>query len=97
MIDFNVDKLQKDLDGKFNVAHLIVNRVRKLKSGIESKVSRKMREKDIVLAIREIESSKLTWDMDEDSTRESLLESEANAAASLLEQAQNQEDAEKAE
>ncbi|MBW7874845.1 MAG: DNA-directed RNA polymerase subunit omega [Candidatus Cloacimonetes bacterium] len=74
MIDFNIDTLQKSLDGKFNVAHLIINRVKKLKTGVESKVNRRMREKDIVLAIREIDSTELEYTLDESSTRERQVE-----------------------
>jgi len=74
MIDFNIDTLQKSLGGKFNVAHLIINRVKKLKTGVESKVNRRMREKDIVLAIREIDSTELEYTLDESSTRERQVE-----------------------
>jgi DNA-directed RNA polymerase omega subunit len=74
VIKFDIDKLQKELDGKFNVAHLIVNRVKKLKSGVDAKVERKMREKDIILAIREIDSSGLEYDLDEATTRQREVE-----------------------
>ena len=69
MIEFNIDRVQKELDGKYNLSHLIVNRVKRLRAGVESKVEKKMREKDIVLAIREIESGDLVYDKDEDTTR----------------------------
>ncbi len=74
MIDFDIDRLQKGLDGKFNVAHLIINRVKKLKTGVEPKTPRRMREKDIVLAIREIEGGDLEYDKDENSTRKVQVE-----------------------
>lgn len=64
MIDFKIDDMLKEMDGKYNLVHLVVNRVRKLKSGVEPKVERRMREEDVVLAIREIDSGKLTWDLE---------------------------------
>jgi DNA-directed RNA polymerase omega subunit len=64
MIDFKIDDMLKEMDGKYNLVHLVVNRVRKLKSGVEPKVERRMREEDIVLAIREIDSGSLTWDLE---------------------------------
>lgn len=70
MIEFNIDRVQKELDGKYNLSHLIVNRVKRLRAGVESKVEKKMREKDIVLAIREIESGDLVYELDEESTRQ---------------------------
>ncbi len=69
MIEFNIDRVQKELDGKYNLSHLIINRVKRLRAGVESKVEKKMREKDIVLAIREIESGDLVYERDEDTTR----------------------------
>jgi DNA-directed RNA polymerase subunit K/omega len=66
VISFDIDKVLRDLDGKFNVTHLIVNRVKKLKAGIEPKVDRKMREKEIILAIRELDSGDLEYQMDEE-------------------------------
>mgnify|MGYP003335636504 FL=1 len=74
MIDFNIDKVQRELDGKFNLAHLIFNRVKRLRAGVEAKVDKRMREKDIVLAIREIDSGDLAYRLDEGSTRESDVE-----------------------
>ncbi|GEM_PF-1005959 len=74
MIEFNIDKVQRELDGKFNLAHLIFNRVKRLRAGVEPKVDRHMREKDIVLAIREIDSGDLTFRLDEESTREPEVE-----------------------
>ena len=70
MIEFNIDRVQKELDGKYNLSHLIVNRVKRLRAGVESKVEKKMREKDIVLAIREIESGDLVYERDEETTRQ---------------------------
>lgn len=70
MIEFNIDRVQKELDGKYNLSHLIVNRVKRLRAGVESKVDKKMREKDIVLAIREIESGDLVYERDEETTRQ---------------------------
>lgn len=70
MIEFNIDRVQKELDGKYNLSHLIINRVKRLRAGVESKVEKKMREKDIVLAIREIESGDLVYELDEESTRQ---------------------------
>lgn len=70
MIEFNIDRVQKELDGKYNLAHLIINRVKRLRAGVESKVDKKMREKDIVLAIREIESGDLFYERDEETTRQ---------------------------
>lgn len=67
MIDFNIDEMLKDMDGKYNLVHLVVNRVRKLKSGVEPKVERRMREEDVVLAIREIDSGKLEWELSDSS------------------------------
>ncbi|MCJ8345658.1 MAG: DNA-directed RNA polymerase subunit omega [Candidatus Cloacimonetes bacterium] len=74
MIIFDIDKVQKELDGKFNLSHLIVNRVKKLKAGVESKVERKMREKEIILAIREIDSGELVYARDEGTTRNAQVE-----------------------
>lgn len=74
MIEFDIDSVQKNLDGKYNLTHLIVNRVKRLRAGVEPKVDRKMREKDIVLAIREIDSGTLTYDVDPESTREMEVE-----------------------
>ena len=74
MIIFDIDKVQRELDGKFNLSHLIVNRVKKLKAGVESKVERKMREKEIILAIREIDSGELVYVRDEGTTRGSQVE-----------------------
>lgn len=74
MIEFNIDKVQRELDGKFNLAHLIFNRVKRLRAGVEPKVDKRMREKDIVLAIREIDSGELTYRLDEESTKESEVE-----------------------
>ena len=70
MIEFNIDRVQKELDGKYNLSHLIINRVKRLRAGVESKVEKKMREKDIVLAIREIESGDLVYERDEETTRQ---------------------------
>lgn len=70
MIEFNIDRVQKELDGKYNLSHLIINRVKRLRAGVESKVEKKMREKDIVLAIREIESGDLVYELDAESTRQ---------------------------
>jgi len=70
VIEFNIDRVQKELDGKYNLSHLIINRVKRLRAGVESKVEKKMREKDIVLAIREIESGDLVYELDEESTRQ---------------------------
>ena len=39
-----------------------------MRAGVESKVEKKMREKDIVLAIREIESGDLVYERDEEET-----------------------------
>ncbi|PCJ18781.1 MAG: DNA-directed RNA polymerase subunit omega [Candidatus Cloacimonadota bacterium] len=74
MIIFDIDKVQRELDGKFNLSHLIVNRVKKLKAGVESKVERKMREKEIILAIREIDSGELVYARDETTTRSAQVE-----------------------
>ena len=49
MIEFNIDRVQKELDGKYNLSHLIVNRVKRLRAGVESKVEKKMRENKIAL------------------------------------------------
>tara|TARA_Y100000589_G_C26914065_1_gene531524 strand:+ start:424 stop:705 length:282 start_codon:yes stop_codon:yes gene_type:complete len=70
VIEFNIDRVQKELDGKYNLSHLIINRVKRLRAGVESKVEKKMREKDIVLAIREIESGDLVYERDEETTRQ---------------------------
>jgi len=70
VIEFNIDRVQKELDGKYNLSHLIINRVKRLRAGVESKVEKKMREKDIVLAIREIESGDLAYERDEETTRQ---------------------------
>lgn len=87
MIEFNIDRVQKELDGKYNLSHLIINRVKRLRAGVESKVEKKMREKDIVLAIREIESGDLVYERDEETTRqmevdltETIIDEENSAA-----------------
>ena len=87
MIEFNIDRVQKELDGKYNLSHLIINRVKRLRAGVESKVEKKMREKDIVLAIREIESGDLVYERDEETTRqmevdltESIIDEESSGA-----------------
>ena len=87
MIEFNIDRVQKELDGKYNLSHLIINRVKRLRAGVEFKVEKKMREKDIVLAIREIESGDLVYERDEETTRqmevdltETIIDEENSAA-----------------
>ena len=87
MIEFNIDRVQKELDGKYNLSHLIINRVKRLRACVESKVEKKMREKDIVLAIREIESGDLVYERDEETTRqmevdltETIIDEENSAA-----------------
>ena len=82
MIKFNIDKVQKDLGGKFNLAHLIFNRVQRLRAGVEPKVERNMREKDIVLAIREIDSNDLTYTVSEEITESE----EAEIAQALIDE-----------
>jgi DNA-directed RNA polymerase omega subunit len=82
VIKFNIDKVQKDLGGKFNLAHLIFNRVQRLRAGVEPKVERNMREKDIVLAIREIDSNDLTYTVSEEITESE----EAEIAQALIDE-----------
>ena len=64
VIEFNIDRVQKELDG-VNLSHLIINRVKRLRAGVESKVEKKMREKDIVLMMRE-ESGDLVKEREEE-------------------------------
>ena len=70
MIEFDIDNTQAKVDGKFNLSHLLVGRVKKLRSGVESKVEKVMREKDIVLAIRELESKELEFELVEETKAE---------------------------
>ena len=70
MIEFDIDNIQAKVDGKFNLSHLLVGRVKKLRSGVEPKVEKVMREKDIVLAIRELESKELEFELVEETKEE---------------------------
>jgi len=90
VIKFNIDKVQKELGGKFNLAHLIFNRVQRLRAGVEPKVERNMREKDIVLAIREIDSNDLEFTMTEEPTESE----EAEIAQALIDDAKGTESTE---